>query len=444
VTARTIGFWTTVALVMGNMIGSGVFLLPASLAPYGGVSLLGWLISTVGAMMLALVFARLARIVPATGGPYAYTRNAFGDFAGFLVAWGYWISMWCTNAALAVAGVGYLDPFFPSLVRNPVTAALMALAAIWLLTGVNLRGVRDAGRVQTVSTLLKILPLVAVGIGGLFVFNASHFELADTGGRAVLSGATATATLTLWAFLGLESATVPAGSIRDPNRTIPRATLTGTVLAAGIYVLSTVGVMAVLPPDALAASTAPFSDAARVLAGDRAAALVALGAAVSCFGALNGWILLVGQLPLAIAGDGLFPPVFARMSSRGVPARGILIGGVLSTILIAMNYSRGLVELFTFIILLATLSTLIPYVFSSLAVFLIPDRPGGIRSGASVGGSVAAALAFGYALWAIGGAGADVVYWGFLLLIAGVPVYVWVVGARGPGGRGGSPGPGVL
>jgi APA family basic amino acid/polyamine antiporter len=427
VTARTIGFWTTVALVMGNMIGSGVFLLPASLAPYGGVSLIGWLISTAGAMMLALVFARLARIMPATGGPYAYTRRGFGDLAGFLVAWGYWISMWCTNAALAVAGVGYLDPFFPALVRNPVTAALMALAAIWVLTAVNLRGIRDAGKVQTVTTMLKILPLVAVGIGGLFVFNASNFELADTGGRAVLSGATTTATLTLWAFLGLESATVPAGSIQDPDRTIPRATIVGTALAAGIYILSTVGVMAVLGPGALGASTAPFSDAARVLAGDSAAALVALGAAISCFGALNGWVLLAGQLPLAIAGDGLFPRVFGRLSSRGVPARGIVIGSVLSTILIAMNYSRGLVELFTFIILLATLSTLIPYVFSALAVFLIPDRQGGTRSRPRASGSIAAALAFGYGLWAIAGAGTDVVYWGFLLLIAGLPVYVWVL-----------------
>jgi basic amino acid/polyamine antiporter, APA family len=426
VTARTIGFWTTVALVMGNMIGSGVFLLPASLAPYGGVSLLGWLISTAGALMLALVYARLARVVPATGGPYAYTRLAFGDFAGFLVAWGYWISMWCTNAALAVAGVGYLDPFVPSLVRNPVTAALMALAAIWALTMVNLRGVREAGAVQAVTTALKIVPLLAVGIAGFFVFDASHFALAETGGRAILSGVTATATLTLWAFLGLESATIPAASIRDPARTIPRATVVGTVLAAAIYIVCTVGVMAVLPPDGLGRSTAPFSDAARALAGDRAAALVAAGAAISCFGALNGWILLSGQLPLAIASDGLFPQVFGKMSPRGVPARGVIIASVLSTILIGMNFSRGLVELFTFMILLATLSTLIPYVFSALATFLIPERlPAGMPR-AGYGRAVVGALAFAYSLWAIGGAGAEVVYWGFLLLIAGLPVYVWV------------------
>jgi APA family basic amino acid/polyamine antiporter len=427
VTGRALGFWSALALVTGSMIGSGVFLLPASLAPYGAISLLGWGISTIGALMLAVVFARLARVVPASGGPYAYTRRAFGDFAGFLVAWGYWISMWCTNAALAVAGVGYLDVFVPSLVRDPVTAALMALAALWAFTAVNLRGVREAGTVQTVTTALKILPLLAIGVAGLFVLEPSHFAIADTGARAVASGATATATLTLWAFLGLESATIPAASIRDPDRTIPRATLAGTAVAAAIYVLSTVGVMAVLPPGALANSTAPFSDAARVLAGDGAAAIVAAGAAISCFGALNGWILVSGQLPHAIAADGLFPSMFARVSSRGVPDRAVIVGSLLSTALIGMNYSRTLVDLFTFMILLATLSTLVPYVFCALATFLIVDRPTDASPRGRSWTVIPAALAFGYSLWAIGGAGAEVVYWGFLLLVAGLPVYVWVV-----------------
>jgi basic amino acid/polyamine antiporter, APA family len=416
-TARTIGFWTAVTLVVGNMIGSGVFLLPASLARFGGVSLLGWALSTAGAIMLALVFARLASIRPAAGGPYAYTRDAFGGFAGFLVAWGYWISIWCTNAALAVALVGYLDVFIPSVVRNPPAAAMLAVAAIWILTAVNLRGVREAGQVQTVTTVLKILPLVAIAIGGIVALNPSHFTIADTSPRALFTGATATATLTLWAFLGLESATIPAGSIADPARTIPRATVTGTVIAAAIYVVSTIGVMGVLPPDTLAHSTAPFGDAAQALFGSTASMLVALGAALSCFGALNGWILLSGQLPQAIAADGMFPGVFARISPRGVPARGVIIGSVLSTGLIAMNYSRGLVDLFTFIILLATLGTLIPYAFCSLATFLIGGRVSG-------GKAVVAALAFAYAAWAIAGAGTDVVYWGFLLLIAGLPVYV--------------------
>jgi APA family basic amino acid/polyamine antiporter len=419
--AREIGFWTAVALVIGNMIGSGVFLLPASLAPYGGIGLIGWLVSTVGSVLLALVFARLSRFHPVAGGPYAYTRQAFGDLAGFLIAWGYWISVWCTNAALAVACVGYLDPFFPSIVRNPAKAAALAVAAVWLLTAVNIRGVRTAGRVQILTTIVKILPLAVIGLAGLFYLQPSHFAIAETSGRAIAGGITATATLTLWAFLGLECATIPAGSIRDPERTIPRATVAGTLLAGILYIVSTVGVLGVLAPATLGRTSAPFAEAARALAGDRAAGAVALGAAISCFGALNGWILIVGQLPMAVARDGLFPLVFGRVSTRGTPAVGMVVAAVLSTGLVAMNYSKSLVDLFTFIILLATLSTLVPYAFCSLAGFMLRRS---VRL--TPAASIVAGLAFAYALWAIGGAGTEVVYWGFLLLMAGLPVYVWV------------------
>ena len=423
-TPRAIGFWTAVSLVMGNMIASGVFLLPASLAPYGGISIAGWVVSAAGSVMLALVFARLARFNPAAGGPYAYTRQGFGDLAGFLVGWGYWISVWCANAAIAVAFVGYLDPFIPGVVRAPAAAAALAIATVWLLIAVNIRGVDAAGRVQVVTTALKILPLALIGIGGLFALTPSHFAVSDTSVRGLAAGVTATATLTLWAFLGLECATIPAGNVRDPERTIPRATIIGTVLAACIYIVSTVGVMAAVPPAALAQSTAPFADAARALFGEPAAKLVALGAAISCFGGLNGWVLVVGQLPRAMAADGLFPRPFATLSARGTPARGMIIAGVLTTVLIGMNFSRGLVELFTFIILLSTLSVLVPYVFCSLAGFLIQRRDP--RMQMSAGAATVAALAFGYALWAIGGAGAEVVYCGFLLLLAGLPVYAWV------------------
>jgi APA family basic amino acid/polyamine antiporter len=422
---RVLGFWAAVSLVMGNMIGSGVFLLPASLAAYRGLSLAGWVVSAAGAVMLALVFARLARQFPATGGPYAYTRHAFGDLAGFLVAWGYWLSIVATLAALAVAFVGYLDPFAPAIVRAPGRAAALAIAAVWLLIGVNVAGIWLAGRVQIVTTGLKLLPLAVVGIGGLFFFEPAAFSIpvSDTPASSQVVSAV---TLTLWAFLGLECATIPAGSVRDPERTIARATVVGTVLAAAIYIVSTIGVMSLVAPDMLATSTAPFADGARALMGDTAAQLVALGAAISCFGALNGWVLVAGQLPMAAAADDLFPGIFARLSRRGTPARGMAVAGVLSSALVAMNYSRGLVDLFTFMILLATLSTLIPYAFCSLAVWLMPGQPRPFGSAA-----VVSALAFVYAMFAIGGAGAETVFYGFLLLFAGLPLYVWVKRTRG-------------
>ena len=418
---RDIGFLTAVALVMGNMIGSGVFLLPSSLAPFGGLAIAGWLVSAGGSLCLAFVFARLAAMYPATGGPYAYTRKAFGDLCGFLVAWGYWISAWSTNSAIAVAFVGYLDPFIPHIVRSPLLAALLAIATMWLVTMVNARGVKGAGRVQVVTTTLKLLPLMLVGVGGLAFLDRADFAVPPAAASSAATQVVAVVTLTLWAFLGLECATIPAGNVRDPERTIPRATLVGTAITAVVYIVSTVGVMSVVPAATLQQTTAPFADAARAMFGDSAAYLVAAGAAISCFGALNGWVLVVGQLPMAAAADGLFPAAFGRISDRGTPTLAMLISCVLSTALIAMNYSAGLVKLFTFIILLATLSTLVPYVFCSAAWFVLRGGPGVRRAGA--GAAVVAALALAYGIVAIVGAGWETFYWGVALLAAGLPLY---------------------
>jgi len=283
--------------------------------------------------------------------------------------------------------------------------------------------VKTAARVQVVTTILKVMPLVVVGIAGIFAFDRSHFVIADTSVRGLGAGIIATTTLTMFALIGLEAATIPAAITRDPDRTIPRATVIGTLVAAGIYIVSTIGVMSLVPPASLAMSTAPFADAARAALGNGAAAAVALGASISCFGALNGWILIVGQLPVALASDGLWPARFARLSRTGTPAFGMVVAGVLTTALIWMNYTKGLVELFTFIILLATLAVLIPYVFCSLAGLLIKDRRG---ARATTGEVVLAVLAFVFSFFAIVGAGANVVFWGFLLLLAGLPVYVWV------------------
>lgn len=420
-----IGFWTTVALVMGNMIGSGIFLLPSSLAPFGGIALAGWLVSAVGAVLLALCLARLARSLPAAGGPYAYTRRAFGDVPAFLVAWGYWISIWSSLAALAVAFVGYLDPFVPSLVRDPAMAAVLAVGTMWLLIGVNVLGVRSAGHLQLATTILKVAPLGLIGLVGLTRFEPSHFVVA-TEGSGVMGSVSAAATLTLWAFLGLESATVPSSSIKDPDRTIPRATIVGTVVTAVVYLCGTVGVMSMVAPETLAQSTAPFAEAARTVFGDWGARIVAAGAAVSCFGALNGWTLLVGQLPMAVAHDGLFPDLFRWRFRTGTPAAGMVLSGLLATGLVAMNYTRGLVDLFTFVILLATLSALVPFAFSALATLLVPDRTDAPPSTAS-SWTIVATLAFLYSIWTMAGAGSDTVYWGFLLLMCGLPVYVTLV-----------------
>lgn len=425
-----LGAWMCTALVAGNMIGSGIFLLPASLAPFGAISILAWVLTAFGSVALALVFASLGRRLPRAGGPYAYTRAGFGDFAGFLVGWGYWISILATNAAIAVALVSYLTTFSPALSQDRILAAGTSLGIIWLLTGVNCIGVRASGHVQLVSTALKVVPLVLVAIAGVFYFDLGNLRpLGDHADRPI-AATTAAVALTLWAFLGLESATVPAGDVADPSRTIPRATVLGTSLVAVLYVASTVAVMGMMAPERLAASDAPFADAARQVAGGWAGYGIAAGAVISCFGALNGWILVQGQVPMALARDGLFPAIFGRVGRRGTPVAGMVISSLLVTALMAMNYTRTLNALFTFVILLATLSCLVPYVFSTMAeLVLLRDRSlGKIRPRAAP--AVIAVLAFLYSMWAIAGAGAEAVYWGFLLLLAGIPVHVWMRARR--------------
>jgi len=412
---------------MGNMIGSGIFLLPASLATYRGIGVLGWVVSAVGSLLLALVFARMARAQPAAGGPYAFTRLGFGDLAGFLVAWGYWISVCCGNAAIALACIGYLEPFFPNLVRHPGWTAIAAAASVWLLTAINIRGIREAAQVQVVTTVLKILPLLLISAAAFLKFRPGALSLTAPDTRTMAGHLSTAAAMTFWAFGGLESATIPADSVDDPQRTIPRATVVGTILTAVIYVVSTIGVMSVVPIEALKSSTAPFADAAQAFVGNWAGFAVAAGAAVACFGALNGWILIAGQMPLAIAQDGLFPEAFGRVSARGTPATALIISSVLTTALIALNSTRQLVDLFTFIILLGTLNALVPYAFSALSAILI-DRDAA-RS-ITTKGTAVALLAFAYSVWMIGGAGTEVVYWGFLLLLLGLPVYVWVIRGR--------------
>jgi APA family basic amino acid/polyamine antiporter len=288
-------------------------------------------------------------------------------------------------------------------------------------------GVRTAGRVQLITTILKLLPLLAIGTAGFLAFKAANLVPLNPTSESLPSAVTATAALTLWAFLGLESATIPSAGIANPRKTIPRATVYGTLVTAAVYIAGCTAVMGIIPRDALTLSTAPFADAARHLWGPFGAYAVGFGAAVSCFGALNGWILLQGQWPLAAARDNLFPKVFSQTTRKDIPVKGLVLSSVFVTALVLTNYTRGLVEQFTFIILLATLATLVPYVFATMSLIMLRIKnPEEFGPRVRRGSCLLAILAFLYSLWAIGGSGTETVYWGFLLLMGGVPVYVWL------------------
>jgi len=428
VRAGSIGLFGATMLVIGNMIGSGVFLLPSSLAKYGSVALLGWVFTGVGAVLLALVFARLGHAIPSVGGPYAYTRAAFGDFMGFWIAWGYWIGIWAGNAAIVVAGVGYISYFVPALSEQRLLTGVAAVAVIWLLTLVNAFGVRQGSIVTNITTVVKLVVLVGVAVTGLLMADWSRFLPFNPSGEGFFFALGASATLTLWAFTGLESATVLGGQVKDAQRTIGRATMLGTMAATAVYLASTMAVMGALPRGELADSAFPFAAAAEEMFGGAGGAIVAVGAIIGTFGTANGWIMLQGQVPLAAATDKLFPARFSRVTGRGVPIFGLLLSSILASVLVMFDSAgKGLAQVFTAIILLATLTILVPYAFSAGAqIYFLATDPGRF-SGRRLGVSLAVAgLAFAYSVWAIYGAGAETVMLGFILLLLGIPVYIWL------------------
>lgn len=426
-----LGFWTCVALVVGNTIGSGVFLLPASLAPYGLNSVIAWGFTTCGAILLAVVLAALSRSFP-QGGPYAYVKLAFGPLTAFIVAWGYWVSIWVGNAAIATGTVSYLSPLLPWIASVPGASAAVTLVFLWLLTWVNCRGLKASGWVQSVTTCLKILPLIAIAILAAVKIRtpalaaATHVPLS-------LGGTTAAATLTLWALTGLESATVPASKVRDPERTIARATLIGTIATALICMIACTAVLLLLPPKTLASSNAPFADLAARYWGGTAGTLVAIFAAISGFGALNGWVLLQAEMPAVMARNGVFPRIFARESKRFTPTFALVFSSGLVSALVLMNYQKSMVKVFTFMIVLSTIGCLVLYGLCSLALLRL-QWTGRVRAapGRAAALTLAGLLATLYSVWALAGAGGSAVLWGAALLLIGVPVYYLVRAEQPP------------
>jgi APA family basic amino acid/polyamine antiporter len=419
---RQLGFSVALALVVGNMIGSGIFLLPANLAPYGINSIIAWVVTIAGSICLAGVFAMLAKALPQAAGPYDYVRTALGEPPAFFVMWSYWIATWVTNAAISLAAVSYLSSLAPAAFAHTGVAALTAIGFVVLFTAVVLSGARSAGSVQVITSMLKVLPLIAAIVIALLVFGGGGHVAQPVPAPVNFNGIAGAAALTLWAMLGFECATVPAQRVRDPERNIPRATLLGTLLVGLIYFTAFAAIFLLLPGDVTAKSSAPFADLATRYWGATAGTLVVVFAVISCLGALNGWVLIVGDIPLALAERGVFPRMFGRLNRRGMPVAALILGAVLSCALIAANFTRGLTELYGFMALLATVATLVLYLAAAGAALRLIARgmmPRGLPTIVTVLGTI-------YALWTLYGAGFEATAWGAVLLATGIPVYFFM------------------
>jgi basic amino acid/polyamine antiporter, APA family len=369
---QMIGFWMTAALVVGTIIGSGIFMLPVSLAPLGRNALIGWVISGVGILCIAYGLARLSRL--GGDGIQANVEKEYGPTVAFLVAWSFWVSNWVAQAAVAVAAAAALSFVSPALGGE---AAIVPMAIGWLvlLTAINAAGVRAAGSFSIVTVAIKLIPLLAV----VFLFA----ERGVTGGTFeplaplpvnFANIATATA-LTFFAFTGFETATTPVGKVRDPERTIPRALIGGTAFVVVLYLIAGTAIQMLLPTSAIVASPAPFADALVSRWGNTAATVSALTLAVAAIGCLNGLILGTGELGYAMALRGEMPKAMTKTRGSNTPVVAQIVATVLSVILLLANSSRATAHLFTFIILLSTAAMVLVYLTSALAAWRCSPAP---------------------------------------------------------------------
>lgn len=428
---RELGLAAAVAIVVGNCIGSGIFTSAASLAAASNpkTSVIAWVITSIGSLLIALSFARLGTAIPRTGGPIVYTRAALGDFAGFLIGWTYWIGAWVGNAAIITAFMLYFTYFVPGT-NTPVLAFLITSGVLWIFTVINILGVKEAGWVGIVTTVLKVGALVV-----FIVIAAMHFNPAILGtissvkvsGMSTLPAAIAIA---LWAFVGIESATVPAGEIKNPEENIRKSTIYGTLVAAAVYITVSIMGMGVLDQATLADSKAPLADIINAATGGTwGGNFIAAGAIISTLGASSGWILTTARSSFGASQDKLFPAIFGKIHPKyKTPVSSLIISGIAANILLILNYVGSLNAAFNFMLLLATLAFLPAYAFAAAAdILLLKKHSSQFNIFNFLKNSFIALLAFGYSIYAIYGTGARVVMYGFILMLSGIPIYLFMM-----------------
>jgi APA family basic amino acid/polyamine antiporter len=435
----TLGLPQAIALIMGSIIGVGIFNLPYSLASIGPISIFAMALTTVGAIALALMFAALSRRLPADGGPYAYARTAFGNGIGFTNAWSYWITAWAGNAAIVTGWVFYVEHFVN---KDHLTgwSIVIALVGLWIPAAVNLSGVKNMGSVQLWTTVIKFIPLAIMATVGLFFIEGGNFTPWNVSGETNVSAIGSAMAICLFSYLGVETAAVAAAKVRDPERNIPRSTVLGTLASATVYMLSLIAVFGIVPTTELAkdVNSASYSVAANSIAGggEWAGNLMALAVIVSGIGALNGWTMICAEMPLAAAKDGLFPTVFGRLSGRGVPAAGIVASTILASVAMVLSYlGTSGATVFTTLVLMTGITAAIPYGFSALAQikWRVQDRAAlhAQRFARDMGVAVISLVFSVLFIWYSRNTGEEnwYVVWGpFLMagaaLLLGIPVYL--------------------
>ena len=364
---KTIGIWRSWALVAGMMIGSGILTMPALLAGYGSYSFIGWAVTGFGAVCLALSYSFLSARKPGLGGPYFYVQEAFGPKAAAVVAWGYWISLVASVAALALSFTGYSETYLSFIENNSSYSAVFSIAIIILFTVINIRGVREASMVQLITTVVKILPLLFIGVAGIMFGEVEEIPAINPDDSSIFQMVAGLCLLIMFAFIGVESATLPSEDTIDPKKTIPRASILGTLTAVIVYMLAMLGLMYIIPLAELQQSTSPFADAAQILIGNSGAIIITIGALFAISGTLNVCIMITGTIMLAGARDGMFPKFFSQQNEQGTPVRALLFSSALGIIFLLISNSKSLISSYEYLVIIATFAVVIVYLGTGLA-----------------------------------------------------------------------------
>jgi arginine:agmatine antiporter len=358
---RKLGPALATVVVAGNMIGSGIFLLPATLASVGGVTLIGWFVAAIGALALALLFSRLARRKPMAGGPATYAFDAFGPFVGMQSSLWYWAACLIGNVAIATAASGYLASFLGWQLDGR-QIAMLTIFLLWLVTVVNLVSPRFVGQIDGTLLLAGMIPLLIVATAGWFWFDPALFQASwNVSGGSAWSAVPTSLVLVFWAFTGLESASVAAAVVENPERNVPIATVSGVLIAAIVYMAASAAVFGLAPASELAGSNAPFALVVAHMLGPAAGPLVAICGALKALGTLAGWVLMTAQVSRAAADHGLLPPMFARTRAGDTPVAGLLVAGAIGTATIALTIEPTLGKQFRHLIEASTLFALFTY-----------------------------------------------------------------------------------
>jgi APA family basic amino acid/polyamine antiporter len=422
---KPLGFWTAGALVVGAMLGGGIFGLPASLAAFGSISILAWIITAIGSIFLALTFIELNRMIPKTGGAFLYAYHAYGDYMGFAIAISYWFA-WCVGCAGAMVLItSFLAPFWPQLNSHspqyqPWLALSINVSLVWITIIINMLGIKVVGRVQLITNLLKVIPLLALCCYGLFKIHAAnlihYFNISGSSNGHALAGAAA---LTLWAFTGFEAAVVPADDVTS-HRVIGWSTILGTLFTALLYIVITIVMLGIIPAAQLKNSASPFNDIATTLFGPEAVYWITACALITIVGTVNGGILILIQDAMAAAKNKLLPPIFGDTNNRfQTPIKSLLLSGVLMTVLLMMTINESLNKQFNFLILLSTLSLLIPYFISATAaLILIMKNAKDVSRKRLLYVFCIASLGSIYAFWTFIGVGQEVIFYGCLFFFS--------------------------